>query len=392
MSKAWPKVRLGEVLRRVERFEPRDELTEYPFAGTYSFARGIFVGQRKSGSSFALPKIQRIHSGDFVYCKIMAWEGAFGLVPPEADGCVLSGAFVAYTLNRDRFDPRFLDYFFRVPTHWKEIGSQSSGTNVRRQSLHPSQFESAEIPLPPLPQQRAIVVRIEELAGQIQEARDLRREAAKETVALVASARSSLFRISPGDPTLADVCKDVTDGTHDTPQYVDHGYPFLTGKDISPDGLNFDGVRHIGKDDYERFAKHCPVERGDVLLTLIGTIDKVAIVDTDRSFSIKNVGLLKPNPELMDARYLFAFLQSSAFQKQAISYAKKTAQAFVGLKKLRTARIPIPPLAQQQQIVLELDALQAEARTLNHLQAKTSAELDALLPAILDRAFKGELA
>ncbi len=64
--KPWPTVKLGEVLQRVERFEPRDELTEYPFAGTYSFAHGFFVGERKLGSTFVLPNIQRIHAGDFI--------------------------------------------------------------------------------------------------------------------------------------------------------------------------------------------------------------------------------------------------------------------------------------------------------------------------------------
>ena len=133
MSKQWPRVKLGAVLRRVERFESRDEVTEYPFAGTYSFARGIFVAERKPGSSFALPKIQRIREGDFIYCKIMAWEGAFGIAPKEVDDCVMSGAFVVYEPNQERIDQKFLDYFFKVPTHWQTIGSQSSGTNVRRQ-------------------------------------------------------------------------------------------------------------------------------------------------------------------------------------------------------------------------------------------------------------------
>jgi len=100
MSETWEKVRLSDVLHRADRFEPRDDLREYPFAGTYSFAKGIFVGERKLGSTFSLPKVQRIHAGDFVYCKIMAWEGAFGVVPKEADGCVMSGAFVVYEPNR----------------------------------------------------------------------------------------------------------------------------------------------------------------------------------------------------------------------------------------------------------------------------------------------------
>jgi len=46
---------------------------------------------------------------------------------------------------------------------------------------------------------------------------------------------------------------------------------------------------------------------------------------------------------------------------------------------------------EQRRIVAELDALQAEVEALKRLQAETSAELDALLPALLDRAFKGEL-
>lgn len=48
-------------------------------------------------------------------------------------------------------------------------------------------------------------------------------------------------------------------------------------------------------------------------------------------------------------------------------------------------------LPEQRQLVGELDALQAEVDALKRLQAETAAELDALLPALLDRAFKGEL-
>jgi type I restriction enzyme S subunit len=50
-----------------------------------------------------------------------------------------------------------------------------------------------------------------------------------------------------------------------------------------------------------------------------------------------------------------------------------------------------PPLAEPRRIAAELDALQTEVDALKRLQAETAAELDALLPALLDRAFKGEL-
>ena len=53
--------------------------------------------------------------------------------------------------------------------------------------------------------------------------------------------------------------------------------------------------------------------------------------------------------------------------------------------------VPVPPLVEQRRIVAELDALQAEVDALKRLQAETATELDALLPAILDHAFKGQL-
>jgi type I restriction enzyme S subunit len=249
MTKRWPIVRLGQVLRRVERFESRDELTEYQFAGTYSFARGIFVGQRKLGSTFALPKIQRVREGDFVYCKIMAWEGAFGIVPKDADNCVLSGAFVVYELNRQRIDQHFLDYFFKVPAHWQSIGSQSTGTNVRRQSLHPAQFEKAEIPLPPLAEQRRVVARIEELAAQIHEARTLRHQAAEEAEALP---RSILSHDEEAKPTpMRELVKlrppDVTVRADETYQFAG---AYCFGRGV------FKGARKSGMDfAYSRLTR-----------------------------------------------------------------------------------------------------------------------------------------
>jgi hypothetical protein len=60
-------------------------------------------------------------------------------------------------------------------------------------------------------------------------------------------------------------------------------------------------------------------------------------------------------------------------------------------RRVLTRRQRVPSLLEQRQIVAELDALQAEVDALKRPQAETAVELDALLPAVLDRAFKGEL-
>jgi type I restriction enzyme S subunit len=63
----------------------------------------------------------------------------------------------------------------------------------------------------------------------------------------------------------------------------------------------------------------------------------------------------------------------------------------VNATKLKALPIALPQLPEQRRIVAELEALQAEVDALKCLQAETTAELDALLPSILDHAFKGEL-
>lgn len=125
----------------------------YHFAGVYSFGRGVFVGAQKSGLEFAYPRLTRLRSGDFVYPKLMAWEGAFGIVPPECDGLVVSTEFPVFKLRLDRVLPEVLDTYFRDPALWPNIAGSSIGTNVRRRRLNPSQFLEHRMPLPAMPTQ-----------------------------------------------------------------------------------------------------------------------------------------------------------------------------------------------------------------------------------------------
>ena len=71
---------------------------------------------------------------------------------------------------------------------------------------------------------------------------------------------------------------------------------------------------------------------------------------------------------------------------------KGSASPHLNIKFVRRFSLLLPPLPQQRRIVAHLDDLQAKVDSLNALQAQSAAELDALPPSILDRAFKGELA
>jgi type I restriction enzyme S subunit len=139
---------------------------EYHFAGVYCFGRGLFRGQRKLGSEFAYPKLTRLRKGDFTYPKLMAWEGAFGIVPHQCDGLVVSTEFPVFEIRQDRVLPETLDVYFRNPSVWPMVAGASTGTNVRRRRLNPEDFLSLEIPIPSMGAQlslRSVYSRLEKI-------------------------------------------------------------------------------------------------------------------------------------------------------------------------------------------------------------------------------------
>ena len=90
----------------------------YQFAGVYCFGRGVFAGQRKDGSEFAYRILTRVQQGNFVYPKLMAWEGALGVVPEKCDGLYVSPEFPVFEIREDRVLPEVLDTYFRMPSVW----------------------------------------------------------------------------------------------------------------------------------------------------------------------------------------------------------------------------------------------------------------------------------
>lgn len=141
-----------------------DQLQRYHFAGVYSFGRGVFASVSKEGSEFSYERLSTVYSGDFIYPKLMAWEGALGIVPPECDGLVVSPEFPVFTVNKEAVLPEVLDIYFRTPEVWPQIAEISGGTNVRRRRVQPSAFLNYVMPVPSMRTQ----IKIRELFARIQ--------------------------------------------------------------------------------------------------------------------------------------------------------------------------------------------------------------------------------
>jgi len=103
---------------------------------------------------------------------------------------------------------------------------------------------------------------------------------------------------------------------------------------------------------------------------------------------------LKINHQLADARFVWHWLQTQTVRNYIGRHAKGTSPTMKKISQGIVMGIPFPvgtPLSEQRRIVVHVDEMQRTLDVLKKLQAESAIELDAMLPAILDRAFKGEL-
>jgi type I restriction enzyme, S subunit len=162
----------------------------YQFAGVYCFGGGVFKSRRKSGSEFSYRRLTKLRSGNFVYPKLMAWEGAMGVVPESCEGFFVSPEFPVFDVVQDRALPEFLDTYFRNPSVWPQLAAISTGTNVRRRRLHPDAFLDHEILVPPMGAQQRLRTVIRKMAT----IKPLQAETAAEIDALLPSVLDQAFK------------------------------------------------------------------------------------------------------------------------------------------------------------------------------------------------------
>lgn len=95
---------------------------------------------------------------------------------------------------------------------------------------------------------------------------------------------------------LGTVLNKLTDGAHKTPKYVEHGVPFLSVKDMSSGYISLSDAKYISYDEHVELYKRCNPEKGDILLSKVGTTGIAVVVDIDQEFSLfVSLALLKFN-------------------------------------------------------------------------------------------------
>ena len=165
---------------------------------------------------------------------------------------------------------------------------------------------------------------------------------------------------------LGEVAIKITDGSHNPPKGVDERteYVMLSSQNIIEDRINYNSARYLSREDFERENKRTYLEKGNVLLTIVGTIGRTAIIDNEKNITLqRSVAVIKPT-EKIKSEYLVASLKSDSTIKQLNKESKGVAQKGIYLNDLKKIFIPVPPITLQNQfseIVKQIDKQKFES-------------------------------
>lgn len=177
---------------------------------------------------------------------------------------------------------------------------------------------------------------------------------------------------------LGDVCSSIKDGSHNPPKGINGScFLMLSSQNIQDGYIDFNNSRFLSEEDFYKERKRVKVQKGDLLLTIVGTIGRSCIFDgsVDNIVFQRSVAILTPKPDIISP-YLRYFIKSKKDFLE--SEAKGVAQKGIYLRQLSDFKIQVPPLQTQHQIVEELDCL----TSIIEKQKKQLEELDNLAQAI----------
>lgn len=157
---------------------------------------------------------------------------------------------------------------------------------------------------------------------------------------------------------LGELTLKITDGAHSTPTYTKEGVPFLSVKDISSGKIDYSDCKFISQEEHEKLFERCNPEKGDLLLTKVGTTGIPVVVETEDEFSLfVSVALLKFPKKLIDVYFLKHLINSPLVQVQSKENTRGVGNKNWVMRDIANTIIPLPPLAEQKRIVEKLEEL-----------------------------------
>jgi type I restriction enzyme, S subunit len=339
------------------------------------------------------PKRYLLEEGDIVIARTGATTGKSFLIRSLPCAAVFASYLIRVRHNLGVI-PQYLDAFFQSSDYWSQIEQVSAGT--AQPGANASILSKLAIPLAPLPEQQRIVARIDNLRAKSVRAREnldhIPRlvEKYKQAVLAALLTHSEATELSLDQLTASDA--PIRYGVIQPGAIKDSGAPLIRVCDLENGGINWRGLRRISREIDEQYA-HARVQEGDVLISVVGTIGRIALVDSpaEQTNMARAIARIRPDRRRVLPKWLALRLQASDCQRAFHFEAREVARKTLNIASLRDMKLTVPSISDQK---LAIGKVTRAFNWIDRLASETNSArklIDHLDQTILAKAFRGEL-
>lgn len=149
LAKLWVNTKIGSLVTPIDRTEIVQLDKEYKLLGVRLDFRGAFLREVVTGSTSSATRLNQVKVGDFIYSRLFAWRGSFGIIPPELDGCYVSNEFPLWQIDETKIQKDFLLEWLRLPSTLAEVERFCTGSTPQSRNRFKEEFFlGLQIPLP----------------------------------------------------------------------------------------------------------------------------------------------------------------------------------------------------------------------------------------------------
>ena len=309
---------------------------------------------------------------------LVSWSATLGVFEWTDEDALLNQHIFRVVPDLHRVDKNYLKHSLKNAI--TEMDKHLHGATMKH--INRGAFLATKIPLPPLVEQKRIAAILEKAA----EIKAKREQAIAKLDELAQSTFVEMFgsSIENEGVELRSICDRVTDGTHQSPEWVDGGIPFIFISNIVNGEINLKTNKFISNNTYEELTRNCQINVGDILYTTVGSYGNVALVRDESKFAFqRHIAHIKPKQDIVNSRFMATMLGCTFVRRQVDKVARGVAQKTVNLGDLAKLKVICPPIKLQQEFAKRVELIE----TLKVKQIKASVSATQLISSLQHQAF-----